>query len=234
MSSCADQYKAAEDGLKCCQSVLENISETVIDFADSLGEETKKVWIDRVLELANANVQHFQTITCTKRELEGMEPQLQGSNDETTKVAVKRIRDQISETSKMDTENTEYVSKIKRLLKISGDEDEDVVMMDTGTKESDFICPYMKTVMVVPMKNKDCSHNISRNAFESLLSRKASFKCVVAGCKALWTKASSSVDEDLIKKMERFRRVQESGGVASMSQYPVTELEDNDDEYTQI
>jgi hypothetical protein len=102
---------------------------------------------------------------------------------------------------------------------------DDIEVIDTGYKESDFICPYTKTKMDVPMKrylnpffydqasdfevicSTRCPHRISRAGLESMLGpTKRSVACVQIGCTAVWTRDTSEPDKEFAHAMEKFYR----------------------------
>lgn len=62
---------------------------------------------------------------------------------------------------------------------------------------------------------------------------------MVAGCAGIWTKSTSSLDEDFQFKLSRFLRKQASQGANNGREFEATELLDDDDNdedngYTQV
>lgn len=78
-------------------------------------------------------------------------------------------------------------------------------------------------------------------ALDAMLRHKQSSKCVVAGCVGIWTRSTSSLDEDFQFKLTRFLRKQASqGALLNSREFETTELLDDDDDddadngYTQV
>jgi len=111
---------------------------------------------------------------------------------------------------------------------------EDIVMVATHDKEADFMCPYTRTLIDIPMKNESCKHIVSKLGLDMMLKKKLTVGCPIAGCVAKWTLKKSSIDTAFQKRMLRFKRVQEETGASELSQQHVVSEVLDDEEYTQI
>mmetsp|Transcript_14874 Transcript_14874/g.24611 ORF Transcript_14874/g.24611 Transcript_14874/m.24611 type:complete len:248 (-) Transcript_14874:308-1051(-) len=232
-TSTSDHYHAILVATKSCENVLENASRTLMQTTTFFDEVTSKKLALDIMTLANDNAQVNGTVAYAKRNLELMEPDA----DKTPKENVKKMKNDLTEHSKTDTSRSANVLKIGKILKMGEplEEEEEIEEIETADKISDFKCPYTITTIDIPMKNPSCRHIISMTGLNEMC-RMRKFDCPVAGCRAKWTKAHSSIDVDFQKRMQRFFRVhkQTEGGTERMSGPVATEILDDDEEYTQI
>eukprot|EP00981_Chlorochromonas_danica_P008742 scaffold2302_cov209-Ochromonas_danica.AAC.6 len=109
-----------------------------------------------------------------------------------------------------DPSQSQEVKKIRQQLYPDENEDEDLLLMTQGNKKAQFLCPITQGIMNTPMKSTRCIHHMSQEALNMLLKNKSRAKCPVAGCNAEWTASTSSVDEDLLRQLKRYLRLEEA------------------------
>jgi hypothetical protein len=114
--SSSDQYKVIKDSIKSCDNVLESVSKILLlpETSTYFSDEDIKEWSNIVMSLANANVQTNSTVAYAKRNLDTMEP----SADMSAKEIVKKMKTDITNLSKTDTKNSEFVKKIGKILQV--------------------------------------------------------------------------------------------------------------------
>lgn len=232
-ASMGDQYQAIVESIHSCDRVLENVSRLVMTCSSYFDGDTMKHLIEDIMSLSNANVQVDHTVNYSKRNLESME----ADGVLEAKAAVKRIKSDLNELSKTDTSNSEFVKKIGLILQVRGEEDEEegIVMVESGDTEAIFTCPYTVKLIETPMKHDKCQHKISKTGLDAMLKNRQRAPCPVPGCMAHWSKGTSTIDKEFEKRLNRFLRVQrETAGTEHLTQQPAAIIDDDDEEYTQI
>ena len=79
-------------------------------------------------------------------------------------------------------------------------------------------CPFMRTLMVEPMRNLLCNHRYSKRGVDAMFKGdkgdKASVECCVAGCGKKFTRADLAVDEETAQDVEAFKERRAQGAEA--------------------
>eukprot|EP01035_Chromulina_nebulosa_P017112 gene17112-22626_t len=140
-------------------------------------------------------------------------------------------------SSKFSSSNTDKLQEILHEKKKSKKNDE-IEVIDKELTEADFICPFTGKIMEEPMKSSACKHHVSSQAFNEMMRISGSRKCPVAGCSGMWTKATSSIDNEFEYRLKRFLLKQKDNSSNSSSQVYTNAVDDSDDDddggYTQL
>lgn len=139
-----------------------------------------------------------------------------------------------------DASGSQFVQEIREALGVE-DEDAEVQVERRELTINDFTCAFTGVPFVDPMSNgcggNPCNHHMSKAAVlsESRNQPKREFKCPVAGCPSKWSRATSTIDERFVKKMQHFLKKLESqtAEASKHTQANTVDLED-DDGYTQV
>jgi len=84
------------------------------------------------------------------------------------------------------------------------EQDEDLVVMQTGVEEDNLICPLTRQELEQPLKNTICGHTYSTEAILAYIQKNRSRKtCPVAGCSASLDKSTLEQDVETEMKLKR-------------------------------
>jgi len=195
----------SNDVIKLARCIMEN---------DKFANEDIGAWkvklllIGKDLALLQKDVQiTTDVLNHLKRDVDNSE----GSEQEINKRVRKLVNDQLALT---DPAKLDLVTRLQGFLKVENDfvGDDEIELMDTGLKESDFTCPFNAGKMKIPMKNAGCKHHVDKTSFAAMVQHaKGGIPiCPVPGCTAKWQKNSVSEDEDFLFEMERFFRTKQN------------------------
>jgi hypothetical protein len=106
-------------------------------------------------------------------------------------------------------------------------------MLESELTEADFLCPYSKTRMDVPMMHKGCKHHVAKASLAQMLRNSGNTaKCPLPGCRAIWNN-QAVVDEDFQYLMQNFyKKMSRSNIIEPENTIPIDDEEY--DEYTQL
>ncbi len=129
---------------------------------------------------------------------------LQENRPNTKRKLTEIVEETKKNLSQLNHKSTVFYKNVERELQIE-DEDDEVMLQQTGFQDQDLTCPYSRIVFDKPMSNNHpnypCKHHVNENSLKAMV--KNTNKCPVSGCSGQWFIKYTNYDTSFHRKMQR-------------------------------